>query len=139
MLELTPHIHIPETEIRFDAIRASGPGGQNVNKVSSAVHLRFDIAQSSLPQHVKERLLNLKDSRISKTGTLVIKAQQFRTREKNKEDALERLRVLVQKASIRQKNRRPTRPTRSSKQKRLNQKSRRGNLKKLRGRVRSED
>ncbi|MCG8564315.1 MAG: aminoacyl-tRNA hydrolase [Desulfobacterales bacterium] len=139
MLELTPHIHIPETEIRFDAIRASGPGGQNVNKVSSAVHLRFDIAQSSLPQHVKERLLNLKDSRISKTGTLVIKAQQFRTREKNKEDALERLRALVQKASIRQKNRRPTRPTRSSKQKRLNQKSRRGNLKKLRGRVRSED
>ena len=139
MLEITPHITIPENEIRFSAIRASGPGGQNVNKVSSAVHLRFHILESSLPQQVKERLLTFKDSRISKDGVLVIKAQQFRTREKNKEDGLERLRILIQKALVRPKKRKPTRPTRSSKRKRLNQKSRRGNLKRLRGRVRSEE
>ena len=139
MLDITPHITIPGNELRFEAIRASGPGGQNVNKVSSAVHLRFNIPESSLPQHVKDRLLSFKDSRISKDGTLVIKAQQFRTREKNKEDALERLRTLIEKALVRQKNRKATRPTRSSKQKRLNQKSRRGNIKRLRGRVRSDD
>ncbi len=139
MLEITPHITLADTEIRFEAIRASGPGGQNVNKVSSAVHLRFSIPDSSLPQHLKDRLLTLRDSRISKDGTLVIKAQQFRTREANKEDALERLRTLIQGALVRPKKRKPTRPTRSAKRKRLNQKTRRGNLKHLRGRVRSED
>jgi ribosome-associated protein len=135
-LEINEFISIPDDELQLSAIRAQGGGGQNVNKVSSAIHLRFDIKASSLPEFYKERLLNLKDSRINKEGVLVIKAQQFRTQEKNREDALARLVSLIQSATIVRKNRRPTKPTRSSQRKRMDSKAKRGKVKALRGRVR---
>lgn len=122
-------------EVEFSAIRAQGPGGQNVNKVSCAVHARFDIAASSLPPQVKARLLELRDARITQEGVLVLKAQQSRSLEQNKEDALRRLQALVDKAAEVPLVRRPTRPTRASQRRRLDEKTRSGQVKALRGKV----
>ncbi|WP_428243290.1 alternative ribosome rescue aminoacyl-tRNA hydrolase ArfB [Gynuella sp.] len=135
MLQISNQVFIPDHEIQLEAIRAQGAGGQNVNKVSSAIHLYFNINASSLPLFYKERLLALKDRRISKEGVIVIKAQRFRTQEKNRADAMERLQELIQGAAVQQKARRATKPSRSSQQKRMNRKTIRGRTKALRGRV----
>lgn len=133
MLSITPHWQIPDDEIEISAIRAQGAGGQNVNKVASAIHLRFDINTSSMPDIYRQRLLLLKDRRISKEGVIVIKAQQFRTQEKNRLDALERLAELLRSVTVVQKARKPTKATRSSQRKRVDSKVRRGRTKALRG------
>lgn len=132
MLQISSHVTIPDSEIDIHAMRSQGAGGQNVNKVSTAIHLRFDIVASSLPPFYKEELLKLKDHRISQDGMITIKAQQHRTQERNREDALERLRLLIQSVAIPRKKRRATKPTKGSKQRRLESKTKRGQLKALR-------
>lgn len=134
-LQLSSSVSIPDEELEFSAIRAQGAGGQNVNKVSSAIHLRFDINASSLPAFYKERLLALSDSRISKEGVIVIKAQQFRTQEKNRDDALKRLKDMILAATVIQKARRPTKPSKSARTKRMDSKTKRGSIKALRGKI----
>jgi len=135
MLTVSSRVTIPDSEIQCDAIRAQGTGGQNVNKVSTAIHLRFDIKKSSLPDDYKTRLLSYNDQRISKDGVIVIKAQQFRSQGKNRENALKRLKELIQTAMVCRKKRKPTRPSRSAGKKRLEHKTKHGRLKKTRGRV----
>jgi ribosome-associated protein len=135
MLQITARTSIPLSEIDLSAIRSQGAGGQNVNKVATAIHLRFDINGSSLPPLYKERLINLGDRRITKDGILIIKAQQYRTQEQNKEDALKRLQLLIKSITLTTPKRKPTKPTRSAKRKRMDSKTKRGQLKALRSNI----
>lgn len=135
MLEISNTVQLGDGEVELNAIRAQGTGGQNVNKVSSAIHLRFDINASSLPAFYKERLLTLRDSRITGDGVIVIKAQQYRTQEQNRADALARLVELIRSVTKVEKARRPTRPTLGSRQRRLEGKSKRATIKSGRGKV----
>ena len=136
MIEITPAIHLDETELTFRFVRASGPGGQNVNKVATAVQLRFDVAHSpSLPRAVRERLTTLAGRKMTSDGVLVIEASRHRTQQANREDALERLVALIRRAVVPPKKRRKTRPTAASKQQRLDDKKRRSGVKKMRRKV----
>ena len=134
-LKISNQVSIPLAEVDIQAIRAQGAGGQNVNKVSSAIHLRFDINASSLPDIYKERLKELSDQRITSEGVIVIKAQRFRSQDKNRDDALGRLQDLIKGVAITRKKRRPTKPSRNSQKKRVDRKTKHGQLKSLRGRV----
>lgn len=138
MLVITPQLSIPDSEIQLSAIRAQGAGGQNVNKVSSAIHLRFDVQASSLPDDVKARLLRKADSRITQDGIIVIKAQTQRTQEKNRGEALDRLAELVRSATRKPKRRIATKPTKSSVKKRMDNKKKQGATKRLRGMVKGD-
>jgi ribosome-associated protein len=135
MIYINERISLEDNEVDLSAMRAQGAGGQNVNKVSSAIHLRFDIPASSLSDLYKQRLLDSNDSRITKEGILVIKAQQFRTQEKNKTDAFERLQEFITKAIHVNPTRRPTKPSRNARRKRVDEKTQRGRTKSLRGKV----
>lgn len=132
MIEITPSFQIDERELQIDFIRASGPGGQNVNKVATAVQLRFDVRESSLPEEVKQRLIHLAGNRITNEGVLVIEAKRFRTQEQNREDAIQRFVEFVRKSFVRPKARKKTKPTAASKEERLKEKKRRGEIKKIR-------
>jgi ribosome-associated protein len=135
LLRISNHIAIPEHELDMHAVAAQGAGGQNVNKVASAIHLRFDIRASSLPEPVKERLLNLKDQRITQDGIIIIKAQQHRTQERNRDEARKRLRNLILSVLVTPRKRKPTQPSKASQEKRLQKKTRRSQIKSLRGKV----
>lgn len=139
MLTISRNIVIPEREIDIQAIRSQGAGGQNVNKVATAIHLRFDISASSLPEVYKQRLMNLRDSRIDKSGVVHIKSQEFRTQERNRQAALDRLRELILQVTVTQKKRVATKIPRQVKRKRLDQKSKRGETKSLRKKISRQD
>ena len=139
MIRISSNVSLTDDEVELNAIRSQGAGGQNVNKVASAIHLRFDIAASSLPEFYKQRLLNLSDKRISKEGVLVIKAQQFRTQEKNRDDAIARLQELIQSVAHVQRARVPTKPSRAAKSRRVDSKTKRGQAKLLRRKIDSSD
>ncbi len=135
MLRVNTQLSIPEEEVQLSAMRAQGPGGQNINKVASAIHLRYDIPASSLPETVKRRLLALADRRVSKDGVLIIKAGRYRSQEKNRADALQRLLEFVRSATVSRKPRVATKPSRSARKKRLDSKTRRGRTKQLRSKI----
>ena len=138
ILKISNTVTLDENEVDISAIRASGSGGQKVNKVSAAIHLRFDIDASSLPEFYKEKLLSLKDKRITKDGIIVMKSQQHRSQEQNRDEALERLVELIKSVNVVQKRRVPTKPTKGSVGRRLDSKKKQSNKKKLRGRVQGE-
>jgi ribosome-associated protein len=139
MVQISNKVTIADEEIEVKAIRSQGAGGQNVNKVSTAIHLRFDINASSLPEFYKERLLALSDHRITKDGIINIKSQESRSQEENREEAFSRLKALIQSAAVTEKTRRPTKPTKSARKKRMDSKTKRGKIKAMRGKVKGSE